>query len=174
MVRGTGNPLALVNVVRDRIAAVDPDVPVFEIATLHDAIYADASVLDAFGILFAVFGAGALFLAMLGLYGVVAFGVTQRTREFGVRIAVGARGADILTLVVRDGSRSLALGATIGLLLALALHFGLAAVLDIVAPGDPVMFAAILAALTITALVALLVPATRAAATEPLQALRYD
>jgi predicted permease len=174
MATAATDPLALAPIIRDRIEAVDPDLPVFEIATLHDAIYADASVLDAFGVLFAVSGAGALFLAVLGLYGVVAFGVTQRTREFGVRIAVGARRVDIIGLVVRQGSKALALGGTLGLLLALALQHGIAAALEVVEPGDPALFAAVFGALTLTALVALLVPATRAAATEPLQALRYD
>jgi putative ABC transport system permease protein len=174
MARADAAPLALAAPIRDRIEALTPDLPLFEIATLHDAIYADASVLDAFGVLFAIFGAGALFLAVIGLYGVVSFGVTQRTREFGVRIAVGATRADILGLVLRQGGKALLLGGTIGMLLAIGLHRGLAAAIDIVQPGDVLLFAAVLGALTLTALVALLVPARRAARTEPLVALRHD
>jgi predicted permease len=174
MVRGAGAPLTLTASVLDQVAAVDPDLPVFEIATLHDAIYADASVLDAFSVLFAVFGAGALFLAVIGLYGVVSFGVAQRTREFGVRIALGARRRDILSLVARQGGVSIAIGALLGFVLAVALHYGIASTLDFVEPGDVVLFTTIFAALALTALVALLVPARRAAATEPLEALRYE
>jgi ABC-type antimicrobial peptide transport system permease subunit len=170
----SGDPLALTSVVRDRVAAVDPDLPLFEIASLHDAIYSDASVLDAFGVLFAVFGGGALFLAIVGVYGVVAFGVTQRTREFGVRIALGARREDILSLVMRQGARSVLIGTAIGLLLAIALHRAIAALIDFIEPGDLAVVGGVVGVLVITAVTALLVPARRAAGIEPLRALRLD
>ena len=133
-----------------------------------------ASVLDAFGVLFAAFGGGALFLAIVGVYGVVAFGVTQRTREFGVRIALGAQHADILSLVVRQGGRPVLIGTAIGLVLAVGLHRALAALIDVIQPGDLAIIGGVIGVLVVTAATALLVPARRAAGTEPLQALRQD
>jgi putative ABC transport system permease protein len=174
MARGSTAPLALAPAVLDHVQAIDPDLPVFEIATLHDAIYSESRVLDAFGVLFAAFGTGALILAVIGLYGVVSFGVTQRRREFGVRIACGARRIDILTLVARQGATSITIGAILGLLLAVALQSGLAAAIEFVEPGDVALFAGVFTVLMLTAGLALVVPARQAAATEPLTALRHE
>jgi predicted permease len=174
MARGSTAPLALAPAVLDHVQAIDPDLPAFEIATLHDAIYSESRVLDAFGVLFAAFGAGALILAVIGLYGVVSFGVTQRRREFGVRIACGARRIDILTLVARQGATSIAIGAILGLLLAIALQSGLAAAIEFVEPGDVALLAGVFTVLVFTAGLALVLPARQAAATEPLTALRHE
>ncbi len=174
LARASGDPLALTGMIREGLRAVDPDLPLFEIATLYDAIYADKRVLDAFGTLFGVFGAGALFLTVIGLYGVVAFGVARRTREVGVRMALGARRADILGLIVRQGAGPLAIGGGLGLLLALALGFALSSALEFVSPADPVVFAGVLGSLALTALGGLLLPARRAAALDPLEALRHS
>jgi predicted permease len=174
LARGSADPLSLLPVVRERVQAIHADLPLFEVATLHDAIYADASVLDAFGVLFAAFGGGALFLALIGVYGVVAFGVSQRTREYGVRIALGARREDVLQLVLRQGGRPVVIGVTIGLVLALTLGRLLAAMIEVVEPADFAVTVGVIGVLGLTAVTALLVPARRAAAIEPLQALRQD
>jgi predicted permease len=174
LARTAGDPLALASAVRGRVEAVDPDLPVFEIATLHDAIYADKRVLDAFGTLFGVFGAGALFLTVVGLYGVVSFGVTQRTREVGVRMALGADRREIAALVLRQGLRPLAIGGGIGLLLALGLARGIGSAIDFIDALDPLVFAGVFGALGLTAVSALLLPARRASAIEPLRALRHE
>jgi predicted permease len=172
MVRTSGEVLSLTAQVRARVNEVDPDLPLFEIATLRAAIYADAGVLDAFGTLFGIFGLGALFLTMVGLYGVVAFGVTQRTREIGIRMSLGATRRGILTLIVRSGSRPLLLGGALGLLIAVALSAALAATGEEVLRPDPRIFLGVFAALSTTAVVALLIPAARAARLDPQQALR--
>lgn len=173
LARGAGDPLALAAPVRERLAAVAPDLPLFSIATLHRAIYSDKRVLDAFGTLFGLFGLGALFLTVVGLYGVVAFTAARRTREVGIRMALGADRADILRLILRQGLAPLAIGGGLGLLLALTLGFALGSRLEFVSPADPVVFLGVFGSLALTALGGLLLPARRAAALEPVEALRH-
>jgi ABC-type antimicrobial peptide transport system permease subunit len=174
LMKGPGNVIALTPLVRQRIAQIDPHLPLFEIATLHDAIYADSKILDVFATLFGVFGAGALFLTVIGLYGVVSFGVTQRTREIGIRMSLGADRRSILGLMLRSGSKPLALGGALGLAIAIAISVALANSGEDVLQPDLSVFAAVFVALGITALLALLVPASRAARLDPQQALRSE
>ncbi len=169
-----GPPLSRVGRIRDEIEAVNADLPLFEIATLRAAIYADKKVLDAMAALFLLFGAGALVLTATGLYGVVAFSVRQRTRELGIRRALGAVGRDVVGLVLRQGGRQLALGFALGIVLAVALGRAIAATLDFVSPSDPLIVGGITVALALTGLAALIVPAWRAARVTPLEALRTD
>ncbi|MGH7470561.1 MAG: ADOP family duplicated permease [Longimicrobiales bacterium] len=174
MARSGGEVLALTPQVRALVNEVDPDLPMYEIATLSDAIYADAGVLDAFGTLFGIFGAGALFLTMVGLYGVVSFSVTQRTREIGIRMSLGATRRSILTLILRSGGRPLLWGGIIGLMIAVAISAALAATGEDVLRPDARIFVAVFVALAFTAVVALVIPARRAARLDPQRALRYD
>jgi putative ABC transport system permease protein len=170
--RVSGHALAVTPAVRAAVHEVNPDVPLFEIATLHDAIHADSRVLDTFGTLFAIFGASALFLTIVGLYGVVSFAVTQRTREFGVRIALGARARDVIGLVLWQDGRFVVIGAAIGLLLAVALSRAIGAAIDTITPSGSAVLILVTSALVGTAGVALLVPARRASRLEPVVALR--
>jgi predicted lysophospholipase L1 biosynthesis ABC-type transport system permease subunit len=174
LARAAGDPMALASLVRDAVEAADPDLPLFEIATLHDAIYSDKKVLDAFGALFLLFGVGALFLTMVGLYGVVSFAVRQRSREIGVRVALGASPRDVVGLVLRQGTRLVAMGTAAGLFIAFALSQALAAAIDFVQPAAPLTYLAIAATLAATALVALLRPTRAALALQPMSALRLD
>jgi hypothetical protein len=171
---GGGDPLALTPTVRDAIEAVDPDLPLFEVATLSEAIYADKKVLEAFGALFLVFGAGALFLTTVGLYGVVSFAVSRRAREIGVRVALGARPRDVVRLVLRQGATLVALGTAIGLLIAFGLSQALASVMEVAEPAGWLTYLGIVVALGGTALVGLLRPVRRALALEPMTALRLE
>ena len=124
--------------------------------------------------MFAVFGALALILAAIGLYSVVAYTVAQRSHKVGVRIALGARVVDVMSLVVRDGLRVVIPGVAIGLGLALAVGRWLGPLLFQVSPRDPLVFAAVTATLIAVALVASWVPAVRACRVDPATALRSD
>ncbi len=149
-------------------------MPILEAATLDDAIYADKGVLDAVAVLFLCFGLGAVFLALIGLYAVLSFVVTQRTREFGVRMALGATRGDIVRLVLRRGGVELAWGLTIGMLLAFGLSKVLAASMERLPPGGPSVFVAILLTVSIGASLAIWWPMRRAAGLAPADALRVD
>jgi ABC-type antimicrobial peptide transport system permease subunit len=121
-----------------------------------------------------LFGALALALASVGLYGTVAYAVAQRTREIGVRVALGARQGDVLRLVLRRGVRLIAAGLALGLPLAWGASKGLAAVLPGVHATDPLTFAGASALLALVALAATYLPARRAARVNPMVALRYE
>ena len=174
MLKARGAVLSLTPQVRARIALIDPNLPVFEIATLHDAIYADSGLLEVFAALFAMFGLGALFMTSIGLYGVVAFSVTQRTREIGIRMSLGATRRSILGLILRNGGKPLVIGGALGLLIAIAISLGLAASGEKVMQSDPLVFVGVFTALGLTAIVALLIPAARASRLDPQAALRSD
>jgi putative ABC transport system permease protein len=116
----------------------------------------------------------ALFLAALGIYGVMAHSVARRTHEIGVRMAVGARTRDVVGLVLREGGRLAALGGALGLLAALALTRLLESLLFGVSPTDPLSFAAVVAFLSACALLGCWLPARRAARVDPVIALRYE
>jgi predicted permease len=174
MAKTTVDPPSLIAPVRAAVHALDPDMPIYETLTLHDAIFADKKVLDTFGTLFFLFGLGALFMTVVGLYGVVAFAVTRRTREIGIRMALGARRRDVLHMVVRQGSRQVGLGLAIGLLLALGVSTALSAAIEPIRPASPTTFAAVGLVLVITAFAATIVPARRALRVQPVDALRHD
>jgi predicted permease len=174
VVRADGDPLALAPALQDAVEAVDPDLPVFEVATLRTAIYADKRVLDVFGVLFLVFGIGALFLAVLGLYGVVAFAVNRRAREIGIRVALGAAPRDVTALVLRQGAVLVGVGTAIGLFIAFGLSRALAAGIDVVEPAGVPTYLAIVGTLSGAALLGLVRPVRRALALEPAATLRGD
>ncbi len=159
---------------RQEIRALDANLAVDQLATIEDAT-ASALVLPRLGAaLFGLFGVIGLVLAMTGIYGVVSYLVSQRTHEIGIRMAMGARRGDILSLVVRQG-----LGLTVaGVALGLAAAFGVTRVLSIMLYGisatDAVTFVAVPALLTLVALLATVVPARRASCLDPLAALHSD
>jgi ABC-type antimicrobial peptide transport system permease subunit len=127
-----------------------------------------------FGTFFTVFGICALFLASAGLYGVMSFAVTQRTREMGVRSALGARGRELILLVMRRSTIQLAIGLVLGLALALLASGALEPVLYKVDPRDTIVFVAVIATLATTSLVASFLPARRVARIDPVVALATE
>jgi putative ABC transport system permease protein len=169
-----GNPMRLTGQVAAAVAQLDPDLPVFNILSHAELVSRRTWYYRVFGTLFMVAGLVALFLAAIGLYGVMAFSVTRRRHEFGVRMALGANAQAILRLVLGQGLRQLALGIALGLGGGLLLARGLQLVLFGVNPSDAQVYAGIVAVLGLTGLLACLVPARRATRIEPLTALRSE
>jgi hypothetical protein len=165
-------PVEAFPALRAAVHEIDADLPVLEPASLHDAIYADKRVLDAMSALFLAFGAGTVFLAVIGLFAVLSFAVTARTREFGVRMALGAAPRDLVRLVVARGARELALGLGIGLALAVVVSRALAANLDNVPPAGASAFLAIVGVIVAGAAIAMWKPVRRVLRLSPLDALR--
>ena len=171
----TGNgPLGLVRPVRNQIAALDPDLAVFNIDTMQDHVNKSLLLPEISATLLGVFGAVGLTLAAVGLYGVMSYSVRRRTREIGIRMALGAQAGSVLKLVVRQGLALTAVGLAIGLGIALALGRFTASLLYGVSGTDLDTFVAVPAVLLAAALVAIVVPACRAAHVEPTTALRQE
>jgi len=169
-----GDPLSLAPGLREEIGKIDPDQPIAKLATLDDFIQETFWLLKVLGSIFTGFGLSALFLAAVGLYGVMANSVTQRTREMGVRRSLGAESRHILTLVLNAGLRQVVLGMVLGGGLALLVSRSITAVLYRVEPRDPTTFGAVAMVLLIVGLVAILVPAVRATRMDPVEALRRE
>lgn len=169
-----GDVLAVTDDVRAALGELDPELPLAQVSGVHDAIVRENWFHWVFGSLFMLFGGSALILAAIGLYGVMAAAVRQRTREIGVRMAVGANRRNVLRLVFGQGLLQLALGLAGGLLLGVFISRLLGFLLFRVAPGDAVTFVSITAVMTVTAIGATLLPALRAARVHPLEALRHD
>jgi len=170
----SGPPLNLSAPARDAVRAVDANLPIFNIATVQQSFEQGTWAFRVFGSLFLAFGFAALFLATVGLYGVMAFSVSRRTQEIGVRMAMGAGARDVLLMIVRQGLWQIITGIALGAGLGIALGSAMSLLLFRVSPYDPIILAGIALVLTGTALVACLVPARRAAAVDPMVALRYQ
>jgi len=174
MARVNGDPEAMLPILRREIAAVDSNVPISESATMLQQVNASfKQVLLTSSVLISS-SAIALFLSMIGLYGALAFAVSQRTREIGIRMALGAQTIEVLKLIVGQGLRLVFAGLAIGLLAALAATRLMKSLLYGVSATDPLTFVAITFALTVVALLACYIPARRATKVDPLVALRYE
>ena len=170
--RTVGEPAAVAPALRSAIRDIDPNQPIYDVATL-DRVLADDNAADrAVAEILAVLALGALVLAAIGIYGVVAFAVSERRYEIGIRRAIGAASRDIVLLTLRQVAVPVAVGLVAGIAIALALGRVLGGVLFGVTAGDPVTYAAAFAALVGAALVAALVPARRASRLDPLIVLR--
>jgi predicted lysophospholipase L1 biosynthesis ABC-type transport system permease subunit len=167
------NPIALAGAARQCIWQVDRDQPV-SIATLDDILDREVRNRRSQAILLGAFAALALTLACVGLYGVLASLVSQRTQEIGVRVALGAQSSDILTVVVRRGLALAVAGIAIGLIGAVALTRLLESLLFGISARDPLTFAAVSIILLLVSLAACLIPARRAMRIDPIHALRYE
>jgi predicted permease len=164
----------VMNEVRRAVQSLDQDQPVFTGQTLEQLLVNRQWPFRVFGTIFAIFAVIALSLSSVGLYAVMAYSVTQRTTEIGVRMALGADTRQVSWLVLRRGLVQLAIGVTLGLVGAFFLSRALGSVLVGVTPRDPATFVGITLILTVVALAACLIPARRAARVDPLVALRAD
>ncbi len=167
-------PGSLAGAFRRAVQSLDENLPAENVATLEDTISQRRLSVTAFGKLFSVFAAVALALAALGLYGVIAYAVSRRTQEIGVRMALGGTRRDILALVFRQGMRQVAIGLAFGLPLAFVCTRVLKAALIGVSPSDPLTFVGVVIVLGLTGVLGCAVPAWRAITVDPLAALRCE
>lgn len=174
VVRTSGDPAAMSRLVAAEVAAIDPSQPVAEVRAMRDLVAADLDQSRFTMLLIGAFAAAALLLAAIGLYGVIAVGVTERTREIGVRMALGADRRNVIGMVMRGGLLPAAIGLVAGLVAALALGRLLASLLYGVAPTDPATIAGGAAFLTIVTAIASYLPARRAARLDPAVTLRAE
>jgi putative ABC transport system permease protein len=174
MVRTSTDPESLIGAIREEIRVIDRSQPLFDIKTMRVAIYESLARERFITLLLIVFAALALTLASIGIYGVISFSVTQRTREIGVRIALGAQTSDVLKLVVSQGGKLAAAGVAIGLTSAFALTRLMKTLLFGVSATDPLTFVAVSLLLSIMALLACYIPAWRATKVDPLVSLRVE
>jgi putative ABC transport system permease protein len=174
VVRTQGDPMAFATQIQRAIWQVSPDTGVFNVMPVTRLSTNTIWQSRVWGLLFAIFSAVALVLAAAGIYGVMAYFVTQRTREIGVRIALGAQWSDVIKLILRNGMFLVVLGLTIGLAGAFALTRLMTTLLFEVSPADPITFVAVAVCVIVAALLACYIPARRAAKVDPLIALRYE
>jgi predicted permease len=173
-VRGEGDPRSLIGPVRTALAQTDPDLALYWPRTFDESRLIRTAGYRIVGTMFAVFACVALVLAAAGLFGVLAFHVGQRTREIGVRRALGADNRRILRMVMRASGVQILLGVTIGMALLPFMGRGLGDVLNEVSPYDPVVYALVVAAMVVVAVLATLTPTRRALKVDPAAALRYE
>jgi ABC-type antimicrobial peptide transport system permease subunit len=172
LLRTAGNPTSLISSVRKLVADIDPTLPVMRIEPLNDAIsriYAPQRIAS---YVVGLFSGAALFLSAVGLYGVLAYAVVQRTREIGIRIAVGAKSTNILQLVIRQGVQLAGIGLVIGIAAALALARLMSSMLYGVSANDPLSLTIAIVVLSMATVLASLLPALRATRIDPIEALR--
>jgi len=174
VVRTEGDPSAMVQSVRSAVWSVDAEQPMWKIYTMDFMVNRSVGQPRFLMQLMIVYAALALLLAAVGLYGVMSYSVTQRTHEFGVRMALGAQSGDVLGLVLRRGLLLTAMGALLGAAGALALGKSVSAFLFGVRASDPITFAGVTLVLALVALLASYIPARRATRVHPLIALRYE
>jgi predicted lysophospholipase L1 biosynthesis ABC-type transport system permease subunit len=160
--------------IQDEIHRRDQALPLYWVRSLADQYALDTWFYRAFGTLFVAFGLAALAMATIGLYGVMSFSTANRTREIGVRMALGAARRNVLLMILRQGAWQIAAGLALGLGLAALLSRGLGILLFGVRPWDPAVFAGVVLALAAAGMLASFIPAQRATRIEPVDALRLD
>ncbi|HXO04536.1 MAG TPA: ABC transporter permease [Candidatus Sulfotelmatobacter sp.] len=174
IIRTQADPLAMADAVRQQIWSVDKNAPIADVKTM-DAVLSESVAAPRFrALLLGAFGALGLLLAMVGIFGVISYAVTQRTREIGVRMALGAQPRDVLRLVLGEGMLLAALGIATGAAGALALTKLLESLLYEIKPRDPATFIAVAMAVAAAAALACYIPARRAMRVDPIVALRYE
>jgi ABC-type antimicrobial peptide transport system permease subunit len=168
--------VGLIPTLREMLRDIDPDLPILSIAPFSDLLEKGVGlwVVRLGAVLFGVLGGIALLLAVVGVYGVKAYAVACRTREIGIRMALGAHRGDVFALIMRQGAMQTALAVAVGLFLSLAAGRVLAQMLYKVSPSDPFALLASSVLLAAAALLACFLPARRATRVDPIQALRTE
>jgi len=174
VVRASAPPESMTAALRAQVYALDHDLPVYNIRPMEQIVSNAAGQPRFQTLLLGLFGAAALSLAAIGIYGVMAYTVTQRTHEIGVRMALGARTRDVLRHVLGQGMKLVLMGATLGLAGAFVAARALKSMLFVVSPADPLTFAAVTVFLALVAFAACWIPARRATKVDPLVALRHN
>jgi predicted permease len=174
VLRSQGEPEVLARAVRETVRSVASQAPIFQVETMDDVILQSLTTRRLVLVLLVAFALLALALSAAGVYGVMSYGVSQRTREIGIRMALGARGGDVLTMILGGAARVMAIGIAVGLLAAALLTRTLDSVLYGVAALDPLTFLTVPVLIGIVGLVAGAVPALRAARVDPLESMRAD
>ncbi|HYK22756.1 MAG TPA: FtsX-like permease family protein, partial [Pyrinomonadaceae bacterium] len=170
----TSDPLALVSALRNEVLAIDNNQPIFDVKTLDQRVNDAVAVSRSLMLLFAAFAFLALVLGAVGIYGIVSYSVTQRTHEIGIRMALGAQTANVLSLIMKNGLILILTGIAIGITSAVALTRFLTTLLFGVKPTDGVTFIVVSLVFFAIAMIASLIPALRATRVDPLTALRYE
>lgn len=173
-VRSSSDPQLLVNAIRQQVARLDPSLAVADIRTMEQIVTASVATPRFAFVLVGLFGGLAILLAAIGTYGVIAYSVGQRTSEFGLRMALGARQLDVLRLVLMQAAKLILSGTLIGVLLALLLARGLKSLIYDVSPADPLTFTAIGLSVILIAIFACYIPARKATEADPMVALRAE
>jgi putative ABC transport system permease protein len=174
VVRTAGDPASLRGNVRSVVQRVNHNIPIYGVKTITEQIDVALAADRMVAVLLTAFAAAALLLASVGIYGVVSYAVAQRTREIGIRMALGARSADCLNLIVRDGMKMSLVGTAVGLAGAFAVTRLVDSLLFEVTPTDLPTFALVTLGLLLVAFLACYLPARRATKVDPLVALRYE
>jgi putative ABC transport system permease protein len=173
-IRTAGDPTSLISAVREQVRASDPKVPVYAAMHMNDVRRLSYWQYGLFGWMFGIFGVIALVLAAIGVYGVISFGVSQRTQEIGVRVALGAQRRDVLGMIVRNGLALAGIGVAVGAVAAFGLTRLIGSLLVNVSPTDPISFGWVILFLLLVVFVASWFPARRATAVDPIVALRAE
>ena len=174
LVRTHGNPMDMLPAIGQQVSDLDPQVPVYGAETLDQGVADSMAEPRMAASVVSLFGGLVLFLAITGIYSVVAYWVAQRTHEVGIRMALGAEKRDVLKMVIGQGLKLALIGVIIGIAGALALTRFLSSLLYGVKPADPLTFIAVSLILIAVALLACYIPARRAAKVDPMVALRYE
>ena len=174
LLRTAGDPLKLVETVKRAVAEVDPSRPAANFRTIEQNLSQQTQFLRLYILLLGIFGGIAAVLAAIGIYGVMAYSVAERTREIGIRMALGARSGDVVKMVLRHALLMVGLGVTLGLAGSFALTRVIKSALYGVTATDPATYAGISALLLLVAIIACLIPTRRAVAVHPTIALRYE
>jgi putative ABC transport system permease protein len=170
----TGNPSALAGAVREQVNEMDSSLPLSDVRTMDEVLERAQSRPRFLTLLLTLFSVVALAIATVGIYGVVSYSVARRTKEFGLRMVLGAQTGDVLGLVMKQGAIMVIVGLLAGLVTAFALTRLMASLLFSVAPTDAATFASVTAVLAVVALAACYIPARRATRVDPMQTLRYE
>ena len=174
IIKATGDPNQLIAAARQQVASIDPNQPIYNIRTM-DEIRGESVAPQRLNLtLLSIFAGIALVLAIVGIYGVMSYSVTQRTHEIGIRMAIGAQPRDVFRMVIGHGMTLTIIGIAFGLVGAFALTRLMTTMLFGVKPTDPATFASIAVMLTGVALVACYIPGRRATKVDPVVSLRYE